>query len=98
MVLGRVAGTVVATRKEQRLEGLRFLVVEILKTGGEPTGAFVIAADAVGSGIGDVVLVAQGSSARLTEATREKPVDAVIMGIVDTVEVGGEVRYSKGSG
>ncbi len=98
MVLGKVAGTVVATRKEQRLEGLRFLVVEIMKIGGEPTGAFVIAADAVGSGVGEVVLVAQGSSARLTEATREKPVDAVIMGIVDTVEASGEVRYSKGRG
>lgn len=98
MVLGRVAGTVVATRKEPRLEGLRFLVVEVLKIDGKPAGGFVIAGDAMGAGLGEVVLLAQGSSARLTEVTREKPVDAVIMAIVDTVEVGGEVRYSKGTG
>lgn len=97
MLLGRVAGTVVATRKEPRLDGLRFLVVEVLKLDRTPTGAFVVAADAMGSGLGEVVLLAQGSSARLTEATREKPVDAVITAIVDTVEVGGAVRYSKGA-
>jgi microcompartment protein CcmK/EutM len=97
VLLGRVAGTVVATRKEPRLDGLRFLVVEVLKLDRTPTGAFVVAADAMGSGLGEVVLLAQGSSARLTEATREKPVDAVITAIVDTVEVGGAVRYSKGA-
>ena len=98
MVLGRIAGTVVATRKEPRLEGIRFLVVEVLKLDRTPTGAFVVAADAMGAGVGEVVLLAQGSSARLTETTHEKPVDAVIMAIVDTVEVGGDVRYSKGKG
>ena len=80
------------------INAMEMLINEIMKLGGEPTGAFVIAADAVGSGVGEVVLVAQGSSARLTEATREKPVDAVIMGIVDTVESSGEVWYSKGRG
>ncbi len=98
MILGRIAGTVVATRKEPRLEGIRFLVVEVLKLDRTPTGAFVVAADAMGAGLGEIVLLAQGSSARLTEMTHDKPVDAVITAIVDTVEVGGEVRYSKVKG
>jgi microcompartment protein CcmK/EutM len=96
VVLGRVTGTVVATRKEERLGGLKLLVIEVLKLDRTPTGAFVVAADAVGAGDGEVVLVAQGSSARLTDLTKDKPVDAVVMAIVDTVDVGGEVRYAKG--
>jgi ethanolamine utilization protein EutN len=97
VVLGRVTGTVVATRKEERLGGLKFLIVEVLKLDRQPTGSFVIAADAVGAGAGEVVLLAQGSSARLTEVTKDKPVDAVIMAIVDLVEAGGENRYTKGA-
>ena len=97
MVLGRVTGTVVATRKEERLGGLKFLVVEVLKLDRKPTGSFVIAADAVGAGAGEVVLLAQGSSARLTDVTKDKPVDAVIMAIVDLVEADGENRYTKGA-
>jgi microcompartment protein CcmK/EutM len=88
---------VVATRKEERLGGLKFLVVEVLKLDRKPTGSFVIAADAVGAGAGEVVLLAQGSSARLTDVTKDKPVDAVIMAIVDLVEAGGENRYTKGA-
>jgi microcompartment protein CcmK/EutM len=61
----------------------------------QETGKFVVAADAVGAGTGEVVLYASGSSARQTTATNNKPVDATIMAIVDTVEVGGEVRYDK---
>jgi microcompartment protein CcmK/EutM len=94
VVLGRIAGTVVATRKEARLEGLKLLVVEILKLDRTPSGAFTVAADAVGAGVGEIVLVAQGSSARLTDLTKDKPVDSVIMGIVDLIDAG-ERRYSK---
>ena len=95
MNLGRIAGTVVATRKDDRLSGFKLQVVEIVDLDLKPTGAFTIAVDVVGAGDGEIVLTAQGSSARLTEATRDRPVDAVILAIVDTVETQGRVRYAK---
>jgi microcompartment protein CcmK/EutM len=95
MTLGKVVGTVVATRKEQTLEGLRFMLVRHVDADGKETGGFVVAADAVGAGPGEMVLVAAGSSARQTQATNNRPVDAVIMAIVDTWEVGRETKYKK---
>ena len=95
MVLAKVVGTVVASRKEQSMEGLRFMVLEQVDLNGKPKGGFVVAADAVGSGVGEMVLYASGSSARQTEATDRRPCDAVIMAIVDTWEVGGDVKYKK---
>ncbi|MDX1691748.1 MAG: EutN/CcmL family microcompartment protein [Acidimicrobiia bacterium] len=95
MLLGRVAGTVVATRKEETLSGLKFLVLETIDVDEASTGGYVVAADAVGAGVGEVVLYATGSSARQTEMTRDRPCDAVVMAIVDTWEVGGDVRYTK---
>jgi len=95
MTLGRVVGTVVATRKEPTLDGLRFMLVRAVDGDGKETGAFLVAADAVGSGPGELVLVASGSSARQTQATNNRPVDAVIMAIVDTWEIGRETKYKK---
>jgi microcompartment protein CcmK/EutM len=95
MTLGKVVGTVVATHKEQTLEGLKFMLVRQVDTDGQETGGFVVAADAVGAGPGELVLVASGSSARQTQATNNRPVDAVIMAIVDTWEVGRETKYKK---
>ncbi|MDP6529972.1 MAG: EutN/CcmL family microcompartment protein [Gemmatimonadota bacterium] len=95
MTLGRVVGTVVATRKEDRLSGFTLQVVEGLGLDMKPTGAFVVAVDAVGAGAGEIVLTAAGSSARLTEQTLDAPVDAVIMAIVDALETHGEVVYDK---
>ena len=95
MTLGKVVGTVVATRKEQTLEGLRFMLVGHVDAEGQETGGFVVAADAVGAGPGEIVLVASGSSARQTQTTNNRPVDAVIMAIVDTWEVGRETKYKK---
>ena len=95
MTLGKVVGTVVATRKEQTLEGLRLMLVRFVDPEGQETGGFVVAADAVGAGPGEMVLVASGSSARQTQATNNRPVDAVIMAIVDTWEVGRETKYKK---
>lgn len=95
MLLGRVAGTLVATRKEESLEGLKFLVVRQIGVDGKETGGYVVANDAVGAGVGEVVLYAQGSSARQTERTRDRPSDAVVMAIVDTWEVGGKEIYRK---
>jgi microcompartment protein CcmK/EutM len=95
--IARVTGTLVATRKEPTLEGLKLLVVRPCDVTGNPIGAPLVAADGVGAGLGEVVLLAAGSSARQTEATRERPVDAVIMAIVDLLEVDGDVRYKKGA-
>ena len=95
MLLGRVAGTLVASRKDEGLSGQRFLVVRELGSDGKETGGHVVAVDSVGAGIGEVVLWASGSSARQTETTRDRPCDAVIMAIVDSWEVGGVEVYRK---
>ena len=95
MQMGIVVGTVVATRKEAELEGLKLLIVKGCDFDGKPTGSAVVAADAVGAGLGEVVLYASGSSARQTKVTQNRPVDATIMAIVDTVEIDGARRYVK---
>ena len=95
MQMGVVVGTVVSTRKEPELEGLTFLIVKGCDFDGKPNGAAVVAVDAVGAGLGEVVLYASGSSARQTAVTKDRPVDATIMAIVDTVEVDGTRRYVK---
>ncbi len=98
MQIGRVAGTVVSTAKEASLDGRKLLVVRILDLEAKETGAYVVAVDAVGAGVGEVVLVATGSSARMTEATRDRPCDAVIMAIVDSWDLDGETKWRKHDG
>ena len=95
MQLGKVVGTVVASRKEDVLEGMKFLVVKNCDFDGNVTGPAVVAVDAVGAGVDEVVLYASGSSARLTRLTENRPVDATIMAIVDLVEVDGQQRFKK---
>ncbi|NCF66943.1 MAG: EutN/CcmL family microcompartment protein [Anaerolineaceae bacterium] len=95
MLLGKIVGTLVATRKEASLLGLKFLVVRCLTIDNEEDAGYVIAADAVGAGVGEVVLYATGSSARQTVRTDKRPCDAVIMAIVDTWEVDGLEKYRK---
>ncbi len=77
------------------MSGLKFLVLRQLDVDDSETGGYVVAADAVGAGVGEVVLYATGSSARQTELTNNRPCDAVVMAIVDTWEVGGEEKYHK---
>jgi len=96
MILAKVIGTVVSSQKEQRLDGLKFLILQGVDLDGQPTGGFVVAADAVDAGVGEYVLYATGSSARQTTRTDQKPCDAVVMAIVDNWEVQGEFRYKKG--
>jgi microcompartment protein CcmK/EutM len=96
MQLGRVAGTLVASRKEALMSGMKFLVVKQIDEANTETGSYVVAVDAVGAGMGEVVLYASGSSARQTELTRDRPCDAVIMAIVDSWDIGGDVKYHKG--
>lgn len=95
MLLGKVVGTLVSTQKEESLDGLKFLVVRQLTVDAEETGSYVVAADAVDAGIGEVVLYVTGSAARQTARTERRPCDAVIMAIVDTWEVTGQVKYQK---
>lgn len=87
MLLGQVIGTVWATRKDPQLVGMKFLIVREIDLDGSPLATTVVAVDAVGAGEGETVLVAQGSSGRQTEITDKKPVDAVIMAIVDRLDV-----------
>ena len=79
MVLAKVVGTVVSTRKEASMESLRFMLVQPVNVDGKPTGSPVVAVDAVGSGPGEYILYASGSSARQTVVTDKRPCDAVIM-------------------
>jgi microcompartment protein CcmK/EutM len=87
MFLGKVIGNVWATRKDENLTGAKFLIVRKMDLDYAEREEFVVAMDSVGAGEGEVVLVAQGSSARQTAITRDKPIDAVIMAIVDKLDV-----------
>ncbi len=87
MVLGKVVGTVWATRKDEELVGLKFQIVRHLDLDYKLKDAFLVAVDTVQAGVGDVVLVCSGSSARQTATTKNKPVDAVIMAVVDKLDI-----------
>ena len=89
MKLGRIVGTVVASRKDPSLDSLKLLVVANLSTALEREGGYVVAVDSVGAGVGEVILYATGSSARQTAVTKDRPVDAVIMAIVDSFDIEG---------
>lgn len=95
MLIARVVGSAVSTIKDDKLVGLKLLVVREATHANELVGRPFVAADAVGAGVGELVLIAQGSSARQTAQTKDKPVDAVIMGILDELEVGGELTFRK---
>jgi microcompartment protein CcmK/EutM len=97
MQIARIIGTVVATRKEPSLNGLRFMLARPLDETGRETGSTLVAVDAVGAGMDEVVLIASGSSARQTVQTDKRPVDAVIMAIVDSWDVNGDEKYRKHS-
>lgn len=95
MLLGRVVGTVVSTQKDPSMTGLKLLVVQIHDHRAKALEAYAVAVDAVGAGLGEMVLFAAGSSARQTKATEGKPTDATIMAIVDSWDVGGEIVWNK---
>lgn len=98
MLIGKVVGTVVASRKEEKLEGVKLLVLKQVNVEGQVGSGYVIAVDAVGAGLDEFVLYASGSSARQTVVTDKRPVDAVVMAIIDQWEIGGEVKYRKVEG
>ncbi len=87
MILAKVVGTVVATRKDERLVGQKLLLVQALDATGKPQGNYLVAVDTVDAGAGETVLIVSGSSARLAADLKDSPVDAAIVGIVDAVEI-----------
>ncbi len=95
MQLAKVVGTVVASRKEASLEGLKLLLVRPVDEDARESGAHLVAADAVGAGPDEYVLIAAGSSARQTQATDKRPVDAVVMAIVDSWSIDDVIKYKK---
>lgn len=98
MLIGKVVGTVVATRKDEKMEGLKFLVLKQVDVEAREGSGYVVAVDAMGAGVGEYVLYASGSSARQTLVTDKRPCDAVIMAIIDQWEVDGEMKYRKVTG
>jgi microcompartment protein CcmK/EutM len=95
MLIARVIGTTVSTIKDEKLQGRKLLIVRQTDEKGNPVGKPYIAIDTVDAGVGELVLTASGSSARQTTITRDTPVDAVIMAMIDSLEVDGKVVFRK---
>jgi carbon dioxide concentrating mechanism protein CcmL len=95
MRLAKVVGTVVSTHKEPSLTGTKFLLVQMLDAAGQELPGYEVAADCVGAGLTEVVLVSRGSAARQVSSKDHYPVDALIVAIVDTVAMGNDLTYSK---
>ena len=87
MILARVVGTVVATRKDPRLEGKKLLIIKPVTPDGKDESGYIVSIDTVGSGIGERVIAVAGSSARMAEGCKDTPVDNAIIGIVDEVHL-----------
>ncbi len=95
MLIARVIGTTVSTIKDEKLEGRKLLVVQQTDEFGKGSGKPFVAIDSVDAGVGDLVLTASGSSARQTTITKDRPVDAVIMAVIDSLEVEGKTTFRK---
>jgi ethanolamine utilization protein EutN/carbon dioxide concentrating mechanism protein CcmL len=98
MLIGEVVGSVVATRKDEKLEHRKLLLVQVHDQHNKPKDQYVVAIDSVGAGHGDMILYATGSSARQTTITEGRPCDAVIMAVVDSWDLGGDNVYEKWKG
>jgi microcompartment protein CcmK/EutM len=90
MLVAKVVGTVVATRKDERLEGTKLLVTRPVDPSGNTDGGYVVAVDTVDAGVGETVLVVSGSSARMASGLKDCPVDAAIVGVIDSVDIEGK--------
>lgn len=95
MLIALVIGTTVSTIKDEKLAGRKLLIVRQTDERGNPSGKPFVAVDTVDAGVGDLVLTAAGSSARQTFLTKDAPVDAVIMAVIDSLQVDGEVVFRK---
>jgi carbon dioxide concentrating mechanism protein CcmL len=97
MQIAKVRGTVVSTQKEDRLSGLKFLLVQLVDEEGELMPIYEVAADRVGAGVGEWVLVSRGSAARRIEGSMDRPIDAAVIAIIDTVTIDNQRLYDKGT-
>jgi len=95
MLIAKVIGTTVSTIKDEKITGRKLLVVQQTDEAGNAIGKPFVAVDTVGAGVGDLVLTASGSSARQTTITKDRPVDAVIMAVIDSLEVEGKTTFRK---
>jgi len=95
MIIGVVVGSVVASQKTANMDGLPLRIVRRMTPQGQSTDAYLVAVDGVGAANGEYVLAASGSTARQTTMTDAKPVDAIIMAIIDTWQISGQVIYEK---
>lgn len=95
MQIARVRGTVTSTQKEDSLRGTKFLVLQLIDEDGQPLPRYEVAADGVGAGVDEWVLVSLGSAARQVPGSEQRPVDAAVIAIIDTVSVDGRLMYSK---
>ncbi len=95
MQIARVFGTVTSTQKEPSLRGIKFLVLQMLDDDGQPLSGYEVAADTVGAGIGEWVLVSHGSAARQIQGGEDRPLDAAVIAIIDTIGVENRLLYSK---
>jgi microcompartment protein CcmK/EutM len=95
MRIAKVVGVTISTMKQEKLHGRKLLVVRETDETGQVTGKPLVAVDVVQAGVGDLVLIAQGSAARQTDVTDKSPVDAVIMAVIDSMEVDGDVTFRK---
>ncbi|WAL62299.1 EutN/CcmL family microcompartment protein [Thermocoleostomius sinensis] len=95
MKIARVCGTVVSTQKESSLTGVKFLVIQLIDEEGQPVPGYEVAADSVGAGVGEWVLVSYGSAARQSPGSESRPLDALVIGIIDTVSVDNQRLYNK---
>ena len=95
MLIGKVVGSVVATRKDEKLLDRKLLVVQVHDQNNAPKDQYVVAVDSVGAGPEDMVLYATGSSARQTTLTDGRPCDAVVMAVIDSWDLGGANVYEK---
>jgi ethanolamine utilization protein EutN len=96
--LARVVGTVTASRRADKVDAARWLLVEECAQTGQGRGSFLVALDLVGADRGQMVMLAQGSSCRWTRITDDRPIDTLVIGIVDTIDEGGRVTWSAVSG
>lgn len=95
MQIALVIGSTISTIKDEAIRGRKLLIVRKADTTGKMTGEPFVAVDTVSAGTGDLVLITDGSSARFTRQTTDSPVDAVIVGVIDSLEMGGKVTYRK---
>ncbi|MEO1148063.1 MAG: EutN/CcmL family microcompartment protein [Cyanobacteria bacterium J06638_22] len=95
MQIARVCGTIVSTQKEPSLQGVKFLLLQFVDEQGNPLPEFEVAADSVGAGVDEWVLVSRGSAARQNPGWEKRPLDALVIGIIDTVSFNNSFLYSK---